>query len=158
MQELADKLNAIRENVRAEAVLSDLIRNGFQPEDIVVRFKGSHKKNWDSDIQNFEPTGKRLRINISRDGLFHALPEFLFLQPPDTDFLSKAKVIEFNRNQEEKISELLNPVENELFALRTDLETIEDELFSGLVKSDSIRIHGFWKLPARLYSTGLWGS
>jgi len=151
MQELADKLNAIRENMRAEAVLCDMIRNGFQPEDIVVRFKGSHKKNWDSDIRNFEPTGKRLRINISRDGLFHSLPEFLFLQSPETDNLGKAAVNEFNRSQENKVSVLLNPVENELFALRTDLETVEDEQLGGLAMSDSIRIHGFWRLPARLY-------
>jgi hypothetical protein len=156
MTDLADKIRALRLNIKAESVIEDLVINGFDPDHILIEFKTSHKRNWDHDILSCEFIGQDLVFKLSRDGLFHTLPEYLFLLKDEGKEYDKISLEEYNRQQENNTHIFFHPVENEIFNQFVNLENQENHLLSVLNTYASSHLIEFWKIDKsigrRIYS------
>jgi hypothetical protein len=148
-KELVRKLNKLSYDFRAEAVVSDLISNGYS-EDIVIDYDSSHKKNWDKDILKAEIKGKKLSLVVSRDGLIHSLPEYLFMKPVEGREEASNEILEFNRKQAENTRILFNPIENEIFNRGVLLESFENSIIASLNSGDNESIREFWRIDKHL--------
>jgi len=123
---------------------------GIPPEDILVEYESSHKKNWDNDILGYEKREKKLICKLSRDGLFHSLPENLFLKPLEGGRDSIDEIHSFNRSQKKRAEILFNPLENGIFQERVALELHENELLSLLNISSFGELKKFWMISDML--------
>jgi hypothetical protein len=150
MFELAEKIRGLRINIKAEAVVEDLIMNGYDPDHIFIEYRTSHKKNWDNDILSCDFNGQDLIIRLSRDGLFHTLPEYLFLLNAEELADQKESVKEFNRQQETNTHLFFHPIENEIFKQLVELENQENYLLSVLESSTIRELNDFWKIDAQI--------
>jgi hypothetical protein len=148
-KELVSKLNKLGYDFRAEAVVSDLISNGYK-DDIIIDFDSSHKRNWDKDIVRSEIRGKKLNLIVSRDGLIHSLPEYLFMKPVEGSNEETNEVLEFNKKQAANTRILFNPIENEIFDRGVKLETFENTLIASLNSGDNQSIREFWRIDESL--------
>jgi hypothetical protein len=148
-KELVRKLNKLSYDFRAEAVVSDLVSNGYK-DGIVIDFDSSHKKNWDKDILKAESSGKKLNLTVSRDGILHSLPEYLFMKPVEGSEEATDEILKFNKKQAENTRILFNPIENEIFDRGVLLETFENSLIASLNSGDNESIREFWRIDKRL--------
>jgi hypothetical protein len=146
MAELFNKINSIRDNLKAETVICDLIIQGVKAENIVVDFASSHKNHWDNDILRTEKIENKLHFTLSRDGLFNSLPEYLFLLPLEGLSEEKERIDIFNKKQKINAEIFLNPLENEIFQKSIALEIYENELLGFLNTSSFEELKWFWKI------------
>ena len=70
-------------DIKAEAVIADLIENGLKPDEFVAINKGIFKRRYARDIDSInslklENTQSISAFNLNRDGLYDSLPEGLF--------------------------------------------------------------------------------
>jgi len=149
-KDVARKLNDFSYNIRAEAVVSELMSSGFEDDSIEIAYDSSHKKNWDKDILKAEPKGGKIILRLSRDGFIHSLPEYLFLKPVEGNSDEIAKIIEFNKRQVNNARFLFYPIENELFKKGVDFESFENALISSLNSGDNGSIREFWRIDNRI--------
>jgi hypothetical protein len=146
MNDFISNLNSFRHQLRAENVIGDLINQGYNPDDIIVEFEGSHKKNWDYDILNCNSKGRKFIFTLSRNGLFSSLPEYLFLRPVEGSKNEKEEIIEFNIKQKRNANILFNPIENEIFNERVTIENHENALLYALETYDLTSLEEFWRI------------
>jgi hypothetical protein len=149
-KEVARKLNHFSCDVRAEAVVSELISSGIDADAIEIIYDSSHKKNWDKDILNVETKGGKILLRLSRDGFIHSLPEYLFLRPLEGSSDDIKKIIEFNKRQTDNARVLFYPIENELFRKGVDFESFENTLIASLNSGDNASIKEFWQIDNRI--------
>jgi hypothetical protein len=153
MNTIADNINSIRFRIRAEAVVNDLISKGFSFDDIIIRHKSAHKQYWQNDILHCESKGGKIYIDLSRNGLFDALPEYLFLKPIDDHKLrqeEKQKILAFNAQQRIYSNILFNPIENAVFEKRVDIERFENEVLALLNSYSHEGLVDFYKIDNQL--------
>jgi hypothetical protein len=150
MKSLAEKLNELNQDIRAEAVVGNLIIQGIFTDDIIIEYDSSHKRNWDKDILKSESRSGKVFLKLSRDGFVHSLPEYLFRKPVEGSKDEKEKIIEFNKKQEGNTRVLFNPLENELFRKMVDLELLENEVHASLNTSDNKALKEFWMMDEHL--------
>jgi hypothetical protein len=150
MQDVVNSLNALRYNVKAETVISNLLANGFNPDHILIDFKSSHKKNWDNDILSSDFNGQDLTLKLSRDGLFNTLPEYLFLLSMDNREYRVESVQEFNQMQEDNTRLFFHPLENEIFNQLVALESQENQILYDLATYAFRNLNNFWKIDTRI--------
>ena len=153
MQDIVKKLNAIRYNIKAETVINTLLSNGYSQDNIIVQNKSSHKKNWDNDILNCELKGGKICFNLSRDGLFDALPQYLFLLPVEDHNMTgdqKEKIHKFNKQQRVHANILLSPIEQGVFEKRVDLEQFENEVIFQLNAYSPDSLAEFYKIDGAM--------
>jgi hypothetical protein len=146
MTELVHNINSLRNKIKAETVISDLIIQGTVAENVIVEFASSHKNHWDKDILRCEKIGHKLHFTISRNGLFNSLPEYLFIHPMEGSAEEKERIQNLNKKQRINAEILLNPIENEIFQKSIALEIYENEIL-GLLNTDSLEeLKWFWKI------------
>ncbi|MCX6270826.1 MAG: hypothetical protein NTU44_06330 [Bacteroidetes bacterium] len=150
MKDLVNNLNELKFNIRAEAIIADLMGQGIDPESIEVQFCSSHKKNWDRDILKYEERNGKIYVKVSRDGIFTSLPEYLFFIPVEGTKTKIEEAIAFNREQREFFSILFSPVENEMIKKRVELEGHFNLLISKLKTHEAEFLHQFWKTDDKL--------
>ncbi len=143
---LVDQLTSSKPSMRAETVIGDLIMQGISPDNIIVEFESSHRKNWDYDVLHFEKRENKLVCKLSRDGLFNSLPENLFLKSPEGSREKINEIHEFNRKQKNHAHLLFNPIENEIFQKRVALELYENELLALLNNNSFEELKKFWMI------------
>jgi hypothetical protein len=149
-KEVARKLNQFSYNIRAEAIVSELISSGLDADSIEIAYDSSHKKNWDKDVLKAESAGGKITLRLSRDGFMHSLPEYLFLKPVEGSSDEIEKIIEFNKSQVINAKILFYPIENELFKKGVDLESAENALIASLNLGDNTSIKEFWRIDNRI--------
>jgi hypothetical protein len=150
MQEIVDKINALKLNFKAETVISDLIGQGFNAKDFIIEFAGNHKQNWDKDVLGCEERAGKLVLKVSRNGFLRSLPEYLFLKPVESLNDEKQNILEFNTEQENSARILFNPIENEIFYQRVCLDHEENEVLGSLAGSSFVHLTQFWKLDTEM--------
>ncbi|HNY01370.1 MAG TPA: hypothetical protein PKG48_02220 [Bacteroidales bacterium] len=149
MNQVAEAINDIRFRIRAESVVNDLLSKGYSYDDFVVRFKSAHKRHWENDILHCEFKGGKFHLDLSRDGIFDALPEYLFLKPVDDHSIKPAereKILEFNKQQRTFANILLSPIEHAIFEKRVDLESFENDVLALLSGSSLQSLIDFYRI------------
>jgi len=91
-------------------------------------------------------------LHLTRDGLFHSLPEYLFLKPVEGSDEPTEQILEFNRKQTRNTKILFSPIENEFFRNSVDIELFENELFATVDSGSHTQLRAFWKINDRLDS------
>jgi hypothetical protein len=153
MHKIADNINSIRFRTRAESVVNDLISKGIAYDDIIIRYKSAHKQHWQNDILHCESKGGKIYIDLSRDGIFDSLPEYLFFKPVDDHTLrpeKKQEILSFNAKQKAYANILFNPIENAIFEKRVDVERFENEVLSLLNSYSLDGLLDFYKIDDQL--------
>ncbi len=159
----SEKIAAIIQNVfydiKAEAVVGDLMENGFKAEDFLAINKGIFKRRYARDIDRvktveFENGQKVAGIYLNRDGLYDSLPEGLFHDKRDDSFQKNANISEESRKLKEEEKGVRNfflPFENEIFLQRVKLELEERNILSRFSENLFNDIYPeFWNLDRKL--------
>lgn len=153
---IAALLNRLPFDIRAEVVAVDLFEKGIDPDQLIVRpvsiFKRRFRKDLASaSVQRNNVGLDELHVEITRDGVYDVLPEGIFHQPKykknernRTTLISDVKRM---RDEEEAARKFFQPMENELFRLRAEVERAERKLFLDLEesKTNDLLIN-FWDL------------
>ena len=159
----SDKIPELIKNIlydiKAEALIGDLIENGLKSEDFVAFPKGTFKRRYARDIDStdkleFENGQKVVRFSLNRDGLYDALPEGLFhdktvKSEKESDKISKeSKKL---KAEEKAVREFFLPFENEIFYQRVQLELEERNVLSRFSENLFDDIYPeFWNLDKSL--------
>jgi len=123
------------ENVKAELFLSAFLESC---SDVVVEPAGVFSRNYDEDliaIDNGDGHSGKMTVRLSRDSLFHILPQGLFFKENALKDLSKQNASDRFKHEEErilkekrKILSFFQPFDTTYFKLRFDLEKKLNEL------------------------------
>ena len=124
------------DNIKAESFLTSTMES---LEDTILEFQGVFSRNYYNDIIGLEQEEvidkSLLYIKLSRDSLFHILPEGLFFRENDLRNVAKENNPEKFKALEEKIRRekqtiltLLYPFDKTYFTLRFELEQKLNEL------------------------------
>jgi hypothetical protein len=158
-------------DLRVETIVAELIdnekrgkRSELQYEDIVIKSVGAQKRGYAFDvlktecIENEVSKKDQLHIEISREGLYDALPEGLF-HPLRSMKSVKEMIKEIKRqNKSEKDArKFFLPLEYEFFRERVLLEIEERKTLLGFINIDEFSKHlhrdlvfNFWGLSEEL--------
>jgi hypothetical protein len=91
------------EHIKAEAFLSTFIRD---EDDLDIEMSGVFSRNYNNDIIALDPSdakGETVTVRLSRDSVFHILPENLFFEENKLRKLAKEKKTEKVKMEEERI-------------------------------------------------------
>lgn len=146
-------------DIRAEAVIADLLEGGLDPNDIVVINKGNFKRRYSRDISNIE----NLRINLdteftafylNRDGLYDSLPEGLFHTKTAHDGKPTQRWSEDSvklKQEEQAARNFFMPFENEIFLQRIKLEIEERNILGRFSESIFSNLYpNLWSLHSSI--------
>ncbi len=128
-------------DLRSEIIFQALLEKNIDDLDIALKFNGTFYRRFSKDRMNisFDPVNDDVvNLEMSRNGFYDILPESICHSFNDRDQSGDA-VQEFkNRKKEEKEARFFfNPIENELFRFRHQIEKYESDFFSKL-NSDGI--------------------
>lgn len=153
---IAALLNQLPFDIRAEVVAVDLFEKGIDPDRIIIRpisiFQRRFRKDLASaSVQRNNVGQEELHVEITRDGVYDMLPEGIFHQPKykkgernRTALISDVKRM---RDEEAAARQFFQPMENELFRLRAEVERAERKLFLDLEESNTNNLLiNFWDL------------
>jgi len=157
--QIANSVNRLLNDIRAEVVAADIIENGLNPADIIVLPDGSFRRNYSRDVNYAEVTkldnGQQvLGIHITRDGLYDSLPEAVFHDQSSEPLTSGHDMAKLSKkqNMEEKEARLFFlPFETEIFYHRIQLEIEERKLLYRFSENLFDDIYPqFWNLDRTL--------
>ncbi len=127
---------------RMEPLIAELAEQGLlRLDELVVKPKSIFKRAYSKDITAIEilkgeknKSRDQVLVDVSREGLYDALPEFLFHQPePPTNykvFDQRIKESERTKEEEAEAREFFLPFEQEFFRKKLEIEQEERNLFS----------------------------
>jgi hypothetical protein len=123
------------ENVKAELFLAALIESC---SDVVIEPSGVFSRNYDEDIiaiDGDDGYSRKMTVRLSRDSLFHTLPQGLFFKENTLKDLSKQNAPDKFKHEQErilkekrKILSFFQPFDTTYFRLRFDFEKKMNEL------------------------------
>jgi len=159
---LQGKLGYINEmlyDIRAEYVVSCLLKHGLSQDDLLAAFDGPLKRKWSSDIDRCEPESfengdESLGLHLNRAGVYDALPEALLHPFPENRNAGGAELAKDSmklRAEEKRARMFFRVFENEIFwqGVRAavneevELESLYAEYLNGFIP-------GFWKLDKNI--------
>lgn len=125
-------------DIKAEAIIADLVENGLNPDDFIAIEKGIFKRRYSRDIDSIntlklENTQSLLAFYLNRDGLYDSLPEGLFHERSSKNSEEKQQTSKESKRlkQEEKAARnFFLPFENEIIRQRVLLELEERKILS----------------------------
>ncbi|MEL7062444.1 MAG: type VI secretion system baseplate subunit TssG [Bacteroidota bacterium] len=146
-------------DLRLEVILGELIQNGhLKPEQIEVQpegifFRGSRRDLGKvEEVRNELGQVKKIVFHALREGLYDALPQGLFHRPKSRKYKKTAKEIseEVRAQEAEEAAarDFFQPIEQEYYGQRIQLEQEERDVFSGFSskKGQRIFLRDFWGL------------
>ncbi len=136
--EISEAIQTIFFDIKAEALIGDLIENGLENEGFVAMLDGTFKRRYARDIAynetiKLENGQKIVGIHINRDGLYDSLPEGLFHEKIDNPSKDSDNISEESKKlklEEKAVREFFRPFENEVFFQRIQLELHERKILS----------------------------
>lgn len=114
------------EDIKAETIVSQLEIPQF-----AVRNKGIFYRNYSDDLVSIKEENNFPLIELSRDGIFHLLPEGLFFKENRLKINDKHVLEQENdkiRNERAKIDQFFLPFETRYFQLSLELESRLNEI------------------------------
>ncbi|MCK5700141.1 MAG: type VI secretion system baseplate subunit TssG [Cyclobacteriaceae bacterium] len=152
-------INHLRHDIKAEAIIADIMENGLNEAEIVTIPDGLFKRRFKQDISKAETRElnngeKVLEIHITRDGIYDALPAGLFHDEPKESVSKGRDMASHSKNQrliEQEARKFFQPFENEIFLKHVDLELEERKILNRFSENlfDDI-FSEFWKLDRSL--------
>jgi len=123
-------------DLRVELLFDALIKNKSDDSDIVIKPNGLFYRKYSKDTLNINADINDpdiLNIDISRDGFYDILPESITHNYRNRD-QKEDPVQEFKirKREEKEARHFYNPLENELFRFRYEVEKYESEFFSTI--------------------------
>jgi hypothetical protein len=163
--EIVSSVNRLRHDIKAEAIIADIIENGLTTSNIVVYPEGLFRRRFNQDISDAEvkklENGQEvLEFHITRDGIYDTLPAGIFHDHPKESANNGGEMANHSKKQRliEKYARLLfQPFENEIFLKQIELELEERKIITRFNENlfDDI-FSEFWKmditLPQKLLS------
>jgi len=123
-------------DARVELLYDMLLKHGVQQDDINIKPNGLFYRKYSKDVMSVSQDNidsDILNINVSRDGIYDILPQSIThdyrgrdqREDPVQDFKSRKK-------EEKEARHFFNPLENEFFLFRHEIEKFESKFLSGL--------------------------
>lgn len=160
LEEALQAIRQLRLDIRAEAIVADLVENDIDHEDIQVNQQGAflrpvRRDVLSAEIKNNNDAREILELFLSRNSIYDALPEGLFHQPgeelPHKKSVTTLAAEYKKRKQQEKEARLFfQPLENEFFRQRVDLELKERQLLRKFRHLFNDFLLSFWKIDDTL--------
>jgi hypothetical protein len=133
---IEDTIQNVCFDMKAEAVIGDLMENGLGNEDFVVVHNGTFRRGYSRDIAFTNKiklnNGQELvGIHVNRDAIYDTLPEGLFHQKSETNTSNVKNVSGESKKlkaEEKAARNFFLPFENELFFQRINLELEERKI------------------------------
>ena len=157
-KKLARLINHLPFDIRVEILAADLIEQGIDAETLVFKPVSRFKRRFSNDITGVkvietQDDQQQLYIEVTRDGIYDSLPQGLFHQPKiKAGAKKRADMVEnvrTTRAEEQSARQFFQPMENELYHLRTTVERTERRLFFDLERSErNDLLINFWNLEA----------
>ncbi len=154
-------INEILYDIRAEYIVSCLLKLDLSQDDLLAAFDGPLKRSWSVDIdrcelESFENGDEVLSLHLNRAGVYDTLPEALFHLFPENrnaDGEELAKESVKLRAEEKTARNFFRIFENEIFWQGVHMSTKENhKLLNLYTESLNGLIPGFWKLDMNIPS------
>ncbi len=134
--DISASINNLHHDIKAEAIIVDLIESGINPGDIIITPEGSFTRKFRRDISRAEVMRmnngqEALSIRVTRDGLYDALPEGLFHDQASGQLNTGQEMAKESKKQkaeEKEARKFFLPFENEIFFQRVFLEMEERKI------------------------------
>ena len=162
IEAIREAIQTLEADLRAEAVVADLIDQGTPPDQIQVRHQGAFHRAIRRDIVTVDTVEDvhlrtRLELVLSRNGFYDSLPEGLFHQPPEelprrptvSTLVEQYKV---RKRQEQEARTFFQPWENAFFQQRVHLELTERRILHQFQHLFNDFLLFFWKIAPTLPS------
>lgn len=138
--EKSEHINELHSDILAEYLVSTLINEGLDMNDLLVFFDGHLKRNWSKDVA-FSETGKyeigreTLEIHLNRTGLYDGLPEAVFHAFGADNNSSGEEMARDSvrlKSEEKQARLFFKPFENEIFLKGALLVTQENQTLNSV--------------------------
>ncbi len=141
-------------DIKAEAVIADLLENGLAGEDFVVIPNGIFRRRYSHDIAytskiHLKNGSELVGINLNRDAIYDNLPEGFFHQ--NTEHSNESKNVSKNskhlKEEEKAARRFFLPFENEIYSQSINLELEERKILNHFSESLSEDFSPeFWRM------------
>ena len=134
------EIAGMRCDIRAETLLAQALEAGLSPDEWMVCCDSLFHREFSRDVfisELKEEVGQQplLLLHLTRGGFYDQLPEGLFFQPlgPARNATAMDMALDYrhNKKKEEEIRRFFQPLENDLFYQRVQIEKEETRLLSG---------------------------
>ncbi len=133
LEKIVTSINNLRHDIKAEAIIGDILENGLELNDIVTVQEGLFKRRFKPDVSHADintlNNGQEvIEVCVTRDGIYDALPEGIFhQQSSETTSAGRQMATESKKQRLEEIDarKFFLPLENEIFYQRVVLEMEE---------------------------------
>ena len=159
LKHLTKIINSYPADIKAEVLVADLVREGFESNYLVVFYRSLFKRRYSRDILNAEiitidDYHESLALYLARDGLYDLLPEGLFHESKEAALIS-GREMALNSKRELKVEEearkFFRPIENEFFYQRVQIELEERSMLQKLQDNHLEDFFmNFWKIDPGL--------
>jgi len=160
LEQIRSAIKELISDIRAESVAADLIESGIDADDIQVKQEGAffrpiRRDIINTEVKNYDGFTRTLEFLLSRNGTYDALPEGLFHQPQEeiaTKKSVKTLTDDYKRRkqQEKEARKFFQPIENEFFRQRVNLELTERQLLNKFRHVFNDFLLDFWKIDNTL--------
>jgi hypothetical protein len=161
LKKIATELNTLSVDVRAEVLLAQAMESGLRQKDFATQANAFFYRTYVHDLYKATINDQNsyahfLDIQLSRPGLYDALPEGIFFQADAETKKVKsademAEEYRINKKKETEVRKFFAPFENEFFLQTIKNEKVETNLLQGL-RSGWLKEYfiDFWKLPQNI--------
>lgn len=143
LNNLATHITSLKNDIRAEVIINNLLKNGDIDESQYVVFKqGQFSRAFrydvlDSGIVDYDLDANQiLKIALSRDSFYDMLPENLIHaarnDAPEKDVDGMIKEYQVQKKQQKAARLFFQPFENEIFSYGVEVEGFEQDFLSDL--------------------------
>jgi len=149
-------LQATHEDFRTEVLFAEIFKaTSTSTEDLLVSHNSTFNRSYNKDlvsssITELKDQKQRLKLNLSRNGIYDRLPEGFFHKDTTPEALNYTKSKQEQKKEEAAARLLFAPIENELFHQRVSIEQKNEALTSdfGSLKDDFLI--DLWKIDKQL--------
>jgi hypothetical protein len=158
---ISEELKNQPADIKADIIGVELMQRGLKEDEIIFKPKSTLKRSYRRDVLDIDTTDVENRnknylvIEISREGIYDALPEgILHLPMKNKPFKSKDEILEemkLYQRQEKAARKFFLPIDNEFIHHRMHVELAERKAFLGFDDDASFLIFSkFWGLTPQL--------
>jgi len=144
-----EELISVYQNLKAEVIVSEVNEKSKSDVDFLIKNKSSFSRGYRRDVISVDKRDDvdSIILNLSRNGLYDSLPEGLFhtgnLLDDNKSFADKRKKY---KKEENDARTFFNPIENEFFNQRLNIEINEKELLNNFYNLGDDFLIDFWKI------------
>ena len=152
-KDIKNEINSFFVNLKAEVIVSELLENTeLSNEDITIKNISSFTRGYRRDIIDANINTKdKLQINLSRNGVYDALPQGLFHSTVSINSdASYAQMRQKSKKEEADARMLFAPIENEFFLHKVFIEEEEKKLALEYNSTENSFLLEFWGIKNKV--------